>query len=112
MVSNLKPKIIHISGADGKLCGRPAENWGERYLSDSFAQTLPTCPDCKLEYRRKYGRAFRSPLSSLGEESDFEGLPDADEPNTSGDLPMPIVEAPETKERVKTLREYLSGVVE
>ena len=111
MVSNLKPKVIHISGADGKLCGRPAENWGERYLSDSFAQTLPICPDCKLEYRMKYGRAFRSPLSSIGKESDFEGLPDADEPTTSGDLPMPIVEAPETKERVRTLREYLSGVV-
>ena len=98
----LKPKVIHISGGDGKLCGSPPENWSERYLSDSFARTLPICPDCKLEHRLRYGRAFRNPHRE-SEESIEDVEVDMIEIEDEN-----IQEAPQTRRELKTLRAYLS----
>jgi len=101
-LSKVKPKVIHISGRDGKLCGSPPENWGERYLSDSFARTLPVCPDCKLEYRLKYGRAFRNPQREIEDSVD-----EIEIENVDVDIEVEQ-EALETRRELKTLRAYLS----
>ena len=42
-----KPKFIHISDNRSIYrCGASKEWWPEKYMSDEFAQTLPTCPNC------------------------------------------------------------------
>lgn len=42
------PEVIHISRGGGIVCGIERFEWPNRCLDDSFASTLPICPDCQL----------------------------------------------------------------
>jgi hypothetical protein len=48
-----KPTVIHIGGNDpfGEkgspyLCGQPYEQIADKYLTDAFYRTLPSCEEC------------------------------------------------------------------
>jgi hypothetical protein len=43
-----EPTMIHISCGDGEpLCNTDTYPWPERCMDESFARTLPICPDCE-----------------------------------------------------------------
>jgi hypothetical protein len=102
----MKPKVIHMRGGSPHyLCGDTLESsWSERYLDDSFARTLPLCEACIKSYERKYGseaveRMLIYRETGVKQISPVEKVNPVDTPST------------ETMESVRTLREYLEGVV-
>ena len=92
-------------GSPHYLCGYTLESsWSERYLDDSFARTLPLCEDCIESYELKYGSEAMERMliyreTGIKQINPVEKVNHVDTPST------------ETMERVRTLREYLEGVV-
>mgnify|MGYP003646173110 CR=1 FL=1 len=102
----MKPKVIHMRGGSPHyLCGYTLESsWSERYLDDSFARTLPLCEDCIESYELKYGSEAMERMliyreTGIKQINPVEKVNHVETPST------------ETMERVRTLREYLEGVV-
>tara|TARA_R110001592_G_C13184109_1_gene751394 strand:+ start:3436 stop:3726 length:291 start_codon:yes stop_codon:yes gene_type:complete len=92
-------------GSPHYLCGYTLESsWSERYLDDSFARTLPLCEDCIESYELKYGSEAMERMliyreTGIKQINPVEKVNHVETPST------------ETMERVRTLREYLEGVV-
>ena len=98
----MKPKVIHITGgSQHHLCGDVLESsWGEKYLDDSFAKTLPVCEDCLESYELNYGLDAKNRLMGFWE----TGIQIIESPLEMIEVEVNLTQ---TKRELKTLREYL-----
>ena len=102
----MKPKVIHMRGGSPHyLCGDTLESsWSERYLDDSFARTLPLCEACIKSYERKYGSEAMERML-IYRETGVKQINPLEKAHHVEDI------STETMVSVRTLREYLEGVV-